>query len=227
MKRILSIVCLALLIPILLSAQTPFQIWAQKQLPPEIHETIDKKDKNHEYEYIDDYGFNDKEWWYKCYSIDGEYIGPNPIGIDRYAVETIDSVTHGKSADVPFMVRGIGPKRDSMWVDMNLEKKKYKIAGHKIWYIQNFRSLKGKVKLLTLDEVRQKYAPKVKGPVVYMINKFFIMQDVELYKIDKDFIFEVQMVNSKDIEALKKMKKFTIIRIYTRTHHNWHQNFIG
>ena len=66
---------------------------------------------------------------------------------------------------------------------------------------------------MSLEDIRKKDFPDVKGNVVYMINKFFIMKDVDLYKLDDDFIQHIELVESKDIEALKNNKPFTIIRI--------------
>ena len=103
----------------------------------------------------------------------------------------------------------------------------YTIGGRRVTGIYNFTSLKGHVELLTLEEIRQKYCPMVKKPYVFMINKFFILRDQDLYKVDKDFIYNVEVVNSKDFKVLGKMKKFTIIRIFTKTHHNWHPSLIG
>ena len=56
-----------------------------------------------------------------------------------------------------------------------------------------------------------------------MINKFFITHDEDLYRIDRNFIMKVELLNSSDISALKLFPTFSIIRIFTWTFHNWHQ----
>ena len=48
-----------------------------------------------------------------------------------------------------------------------------------------------------------------------MINKFFITHDEDLYRIDRNFIMKVELLNSSDISALKPFPTFTIIRIFT------------
>lgn len=56
-----------------------------------------------------------------------------------------------------------------------------------------------------------------------MINKFFITRDVHRYKIEEDFVYNVETLQAKDIPELKGLVKppFAIIRIFTRTTHNW------
>ncbi len=231
MKRIqlfISLIAIPFLPLIPLSAQNKNRFKGE----PEIRESYSEKDKNHRFESLDDYMFNDENWNDWCYTLGGEFIGWYPIGIDCYAVE-VESATNAKGGlKLPFMIHGIGPQRDSLRVEKTLREMReenisYKIGGKEVRFFTNYKSLKGKVELLTLDEVRQKYAPKVKGPVVYMINKFFIMHDAEFYKVDKDFIYKVEVVSSKDFDALKGVPEFTIIRIFTRTHHNWHQKHMG
>ena len=60
-----------------------------------------------------------------------------------------------------------------------------------------------------------------------MINKFFILRDQDLYKVDKDFIYNVEVVNLKKCDVLKRGKAFNVIRIFTKTHHNWHPSHIN
>lgn len=79
------------------------------------------------------------------------------------------------------------------------------------------------LRLVTLDEVKQALYPDLKEPVVFMINKFFITKDEDLYHLDRDFIMKVERVSSTEISPLKDFPPFTIIRIFTQTHHNWHQ----
>ena len=200
---------------------------------PIVRERQGIEDKNHHLEVLTDEEFNETERVFFIYTLDGEYIGPSNIGIDLYTVKMVNPKSYQEpQLTVPFTVYGIGSKRDSLFVDKTLEEmsrigRSYTIAGENVTGIYNYTSLKGHVKLLSLDEIRQKYCPKIKGPYIFMINKFFIMKNQELYKIDEDFIYNVEIVNSKDFKVLGKMKKFTIIRIFTRTHHNWHPSHIN
>ena len=195
---------------------------------PDIHESLEEKDRNHGFEGCTDITINSV--LDACYTLDGEYVGPFPLGIDQYAVEVTNATNVAPGLKLPFWVRGIGAERDSLYVDMIPHQeggREYFIGGHDVSFFVNYRSLKGKVELMTLDEIRRKYCPKEEEPVVFMINKFFIMRQPDLYKVDKDFIYKVEVVHSKDFDVLKDMGAFTIIRIFTRTHHNWHQSTLG
>ena len=55
--------------------------------PPIIRETdAYGKDRNHESEWKGDIKFN-LRWLPICYTLNGEYVGPSPLGIDLYAYE--------------------------------------------------------------------------------------------------------------------------------------------
>ena len=73
---------------------------------------------------------------------------------------------------------------------------------------------------VTLEDIRKQYCPNVTGPVIYMINKFFITNDVESYKIDKDFIQKCEVLPSSEFELFKNQPPFTFIRIFTKTKAN-------
>ncbi len=200
---------------------------------PIVREGQGVEDKNHYMEALTDEEFNETERVFFIYTLDGEYIGPSNIGIDLYTVKMTNPKSYQEpQLTVPFTIYGIGPQRDSIFVEKTLEEmrsigRNYTVAGENVNGIYNYTSLKGHVKLLSLEEIRRKYCPKVKGPHIFMINKFFIMKNQELYKVDEDFIYYVEVVNSKDFKVLKKMKKFTIIRIFTKTHHNWHPSHMS
>ncbi len=80
---------------------------------------------------------------------------------------------------------------------------------------------------MTLDELREWKFPTWKGPFVYMINKFIILENADLYKIDRNFLYKMEVITSDKIETLKDYPPFTIIRFLTRTHHNWHPSRMG
>ena len=83
------------------------------------------------------------------------------------------------------------------------------------------------VELYSLDEIRKLFCPKVKGKVVYMINKFFIMDNEELYRLDPTFVYRVETVKSKDIKVLSDQPEFTLVRIFTWTTHNVFPDKLG
>lgn len=97
------------------------------------------------------------------------------------------------------------------------------IRNRDFWYVINYEDHDNKTFLVTLDEVKKALYPNLKEPILFMINKFFITHDEDLYRIDRNFIMKVELLNSSDISALKLFPTFTIIRIFTWTPHNWHQ----
>ena len=70
---------------------------------------------------------------------------------------------------------------------------------------------------MTLEDVRKLYCPEVKEPVVYMINEYFILNDVASYKLDKNYIEQCVVLHEDDFEIFKDASPFSIIRIYTKT----------
>ena len=76
--------------------------------PPVIRETdAYGKDRNHESEWMSDIRFN-LRWLPICYTLNGEYVGPSPLGIDLYAYEE-ESNSTSRELSLPYVVRGIGP----------------------------------------------------------------------------------------------------------------------
>ena len=182
-------------------------------------------DVNEQWESMTDYRFNN--FPYAC-MLDGIFI-KNDIGINLNDV--MDSDTTEFAMKYPFLIRGIGEKNDSLWVLSNpneLDNDDYiEVKGMRCEDLVNFISKKEKVELITLDEVRRRRYPEVDTPCVYMINKFFIMKNQDLYRLDKDFIHHSEKVRSTDIDILKDFPPFTIIRIFTRTSHNQFSTRIG
>lgn len=75
--------------------------------------------------------------------------------------------------------------------------------------------------LVTLADIRKMYCPKLKGKVVFMINKFFITKDVESYKLDKDYILRCELLPSTEFgNFFSSSDPFTIIRVFTKTKAN-------
>lgn len=129
------------------------------------------------------------------------------------------------------MVHGIGPENATFTV--NHPKGEWKhlrfvVNGNRWNGFRNYKS-DHPVRLMTLEEIRKEYCPKVKeGKVLYMINKFFILRDVEYYKVAQEFIWRVEVLPSEYLTPIEDNIKepFTIIRIFTKTHHNWHPTYI-
>jgi len=70
---------------------------------------------------------------------------------------------------------------------------------------------------VTLEDIRKQYCPEVNGSIIYMINKFFITNDAESYKIDKDFVKRCEVLPSSEFELFKNLPPFTFIRVFTKT----------
>ena len=73
---------------------------------------------------------------------------------------------------------------------------------------------------VSLEDIRKQYCPNVSGPVVYMINKFFITNDAESYRIEKNFVKHCEILSSSEIEVLKGQRPFTIVRVFLKTKAN-------
>lgn len=70
---------------------------------------------------------------------------------------------------------------------------------------------------VTLDDIRRSYCPEVEEPVIYMINEYFITDDVASYKLDKDYIDKCEVLRGTDFEIFKENPAFSIIRVFTKT----------
>lgn len=194
--------------------------------PPPIREDkLNDKDLNHSAEYMKDSDFG-KDWSW-CYSLNGEFVGPYAIGIDNYAYEIDNSTRQKGGLRMPFTIRGIGKTNDSLVVTSWERGVSYYIRGHDICGFTNYKS-EHPVKLLSLEDIRKEYCPQVEGDVLYMVNKFFILREEDLYKFTMGFIWKVEVLPSSELAPIKSHigKPFTIIRIFTKTHHNWHPFFI-
>ena len=69
---------------------------------------------------------------------------------------------------------------------------------------------------LTLEQVRAKYLPQVKGKCAYTIDKFIIPGNDSLYRIDADYIYRVEAMKSTCIHALADQPPFNrMMKYYT------------
>lgn len=71
-----------------------------------------------------------------------------------------------------------------------------------------------------LQDVRKKYFPKVKGRVVFMVNKFFITNDEGSYKLDENYISHCEALSSEAFADKEGLGSFTIIRVFMKTKAN-------
>ena len=170
------------------------------------------RDLNEWEEYLTDRQFNNERC---CVMLDSSFIKSN-IGLDLYKVKE-------NSIDLPFTIKNIGEKGDSMHVDIEFPGT---IQIGKTTYDEfcNYHSTGDSVRLVSLKDIKKEYFPDIKGPCVYMINKFFIFHDADMYRLDRDFVYNVEMFYSDEISALKGLPPFAVIRVFTRTETNrWWQ----
>ena len=68
----------------------------------------------------------------------------------------------------------------------------------------------------TLQEIQKSRYPDVTGPVMFMIESYFIMTDAQSYKLDADYISKCVLLHSTDFDAFKDQPPFYIIRVFTK-----------
>ena len=172
-----------------------------------------------------DISFNRLNPTSKYASVVNGILVKSTIGLDRRYL--VDPDTTDTPVRFPMWVKGVGDKNDSVYVetsDMEKIKKGYIMFGNMKCNggVYVYRYTKENHRLISLDEVKRKYYPNLEGDVVYMINKLFIMVDVDLYKVDETFINHIELISSEHIDILKDRKPFWILRIFTKTdRNNW------
>lgn len=178
-------------------------VWAQWQ---------ENRDPNEQLEYMTDYQWNR---WPHGFVLNDQFV-KSPTGLHL----PLEKTNGGKT------IRGIGANNDSVEYHGNPYQWPEKYDGNNYISFNGFKCTQVTFYkedypyLVTLDQVREKYCPEVKGRVVYMINKFFVMDHEDLYRIDAPYIHKVETVSSKDIEGLADLPEFTIVRIFMLTSHN-------
>lgn len=194
--------------------------------PPPIYESRIEKDQNHRHERWTCHQLFESG---VCYSVDGVYVGYTDIGVDRYQMSVSNSNGYGESLRLPLVVKDIGPMHDSILVDKDpgyVQDSCFWIYGRPIMRYVNYHSRKGNLRLVTLDEIRREKFPELTGECRYMVNKFFVTDSPELLKFDHDFLYKVEAIDS-EVLFPGTTPHFTLIRVYTYTHHNWHPSPIG
>ena len=127
----------------------------------------------------------------------------------------VDSVCRVyKELKLPFVIRDINARHDSLVVTQ------YPFTINGVEYdhvvqleLKNFKD----VRLASLEGLKEKHFPDLKGPYIFMINRNFITHDVASYKVDENFVYDMQVVPSADFESLQGLPPFSIIRIFTKT----------
>lgn len=75
--------------------------------------------------------------------------------------------------------------------------------------------VKKNINFTTLQEIQKNKYPDVTGVIIFMIDSYFIMTDVQSYKLDANYIAKCELLHSKDFDAFKDQPEFSIIRVFT------------
>ena len=131
------------------------------------------------------------------------------VGIDPKSVERVI-----KEIKLPLVIRDINDRHDSLVVTQY----PFTINGVEYDYavqieLKNFKD----IHWASLEDLKEKRFPDLKGPYVFMIDRNFITHDVASYKIDENFVYDMQVVPSADFESPQGLPAFSVIRIFTRT----------
>jgi hypothetical protein len=190
-----------------------------------------QKQKNPEYEEPDKNNFDDLSNQYFNHSWNAVML--NNVFVKSVAGINLDSISDFPWIGCPFVVKGVKNQQDTIVVTHNLtdsiivtqDPRKHPVVINGVEYTRFFNASVDKaITLITLDEIKELYFPDVKGPYIFMVNKFFLTDDLQSYKFDKDFIFKTELIESSEFEVLKNGPPFSILRIFTKVRKNLGMN---
>ena len=84
------------------------------------------------------------------------------------------------------------------------------------YYGKTIITCEKKINYTTLQEIQKSRYPDVTGPVMFMIESYFIMTDAQSYKLDADYISKCVLLHSTDFDAFKDQPPIYIIRVFTK-----------
>ena len=194
-------------------------VMAQKLTFPYEPGVWTSRGRNHAEEEISDRGVGRRDI---AYMVGKMLVGPIDVGVDKEALGDRWWDGIAKTMHRPFMMKGVGAGNDSILVSEPIDTV---IDGSHVHYeiFNDYSDYKRNehVRWMTLEEIRQTYYPHVTGRVLYSVNKFFISGQQSVIKIDSSFIYRLEKVESRQINALNGLPPFTIIRIFTKTIDNY------
>ena len=78
-----------------------------------------------------------------------------------------------------------------------------------------------KYDLISLEQIKSKFTKIKSNDVIYMVNRAFITDNIETFKLDRNYILKVEVTNSEEFYNLRKSDtKFDIINILGKTKEN-------
>ena len=192
---------------------------AQKMTFPYEPDLQASKGRNHAEEDMSDRGIGRRDIAYMAGKV---LVGPIDVGVDMdvWGDRWWDGMA--KTMHHPFMMKGVGAGNDSILVNEQIDTV---IDGSHVHFeiFNDYTDYKvgEHVRWMTLEEIRQTYYPHVTGRVLYSVNKFFISGQRSVIRIDSSFIYRLEKLESRQIDALRELPPFTIIRIFTKTADNY------
>ena len=141
--------------------------------------------------------------------LNNNVFAKSEVGIDPKSVERVI-----KEIKLPLVIRDINDRHDSLVVTQY----PFTINGVEYDYVvqielKNFKD----IHWASLEDLKEKRFSDLKGPYIFMIDRNFITHDVASYKIDENFVYDMQVVSSADFELPQGLPAFSVIRIFTRT----------
>ena len=78
-----------------------------------------------------------------------------------------------------------------------------------------------KYDFISLDQIKSEFTKIKSNDVIYMVNRAFITDNIETFKLDRNYILEVEVTNSEEFYNLRNSNaKFDIINILGKTKEN-------
>ena len=77
-------------------------------------------------------------------------------------------------------------------------------------------SCEKEIHFTTFKDIQKTNYPDITGPVIFMIDNYFIMNDIDSYKLDADYIAKCELLSSSNFDDFKDKKTFSIIRVFTK-----------
>ena len=78
-----------------------------------------------------------------------------------------------------------------------------------------------KYDLISLEQIKSEFTKIKSNDVIYMVNRAFITDNIETFKLDRNYILKVEVTNSEEFYNLREGNtKFDIINILGKTKEN-------
>ena len=139
-------------------------------------------------------GWVDDIWFNKPKSADfiNDVFVKDYIGFNAGKDSGVTDIKKGVPLDKPLVINGV------------------------TYYGKTIITCEKKINYTTLQEIQKSRYPDVTGPVMFMIESYFIMTDAQSYKLDADYISKCVLLHSTDFDAFKDQPPFYIIRVFTK-----------